>query len=366
VVVGGGPAGAVCARELARSGLDVSLVDRASFPRVKPCAGWITPEVFPLLGWRHEHYDDTLQPFRGIRVHHRGRIRVTNYGVPVSHGILRREFDHRILREAAAAGASVHESAPVRRIDLDRDGVSIETPARTLRSRVVVGAGGHFCPVAARVRHRRGERVIAALETETRVGAAHRDGDDEPFLDLIPLPDLTGYAWIVRKGDWLNVGIGGYCRDLKERWLTLLTDLGARGLVDPVRLDPHAGHAYRVYDSTTLNSAVGDRYLLTGDAAGLAHDYSGEGIRAAIESGLDAAAVLREALSGRGTPGRDALSPYLDRLRARWGPDAGLAARATVRLAGPLLRPIAGLVIASGILRRRLIAEGMFGLHPVS
>ena len=49
VIVGGGPAGSTCAGALRRHGWDVMVVDRAQFPRDKVCAGWITPEVFPLL-----------------------------------------------------------------------------------------------------------------------------------------------------------------------------------------------------------------------------------------------------------------------------------------------------------------------------
>ena len=49
VVVGGGPAGSSCARQLRAAGWQVAIVDRATFPRDKVCAGWLTADVFLLL-----------------------------------------------------------------------------------------------------------------------------------------------------------------------------------------------------------------------------------------------------------------------------------------------------------------------------
>ncbi len=56
LVVGGGPAGSTCAGKLGKAGLDVLLMDKEVFPRDKPCAGWITPEVLTTLAIDHEEY----------------------------------------------------------------------------------------------------------------------------------------------------------------------------------------------------------------------------------------------------------------------------------------------------------------------
>lgn len=45
VIVGGGPAGSTCAWRLRQAGLQVTVLDKAVFPRDKVCAGWITPQV---------------------------------------------------------------------------------------------------------------------------------------------------------------------------------------------------------------------------------------------------------------------------------------------------------------------------------
>ena len=69
LVVGGGPAGSACAWRLARSGLDVVVVDSAAFPRDKVCAGWITPQVIADLDLDLDDYrrGRTLQPITGFR-----------------------------------------------------------------------------------------------------------------------------------------------------------------------------------------------------------------------------------------------------------------------------------------------------------
>ena len=76
IIVGGGPAGSSCARELVRAGLSVAVADRAAFPRDKPCAGWITPDVVTALGLDLADYAraHTLQPTELI---HEAYLRLT-------------------------------------------------------------------------------------------------------------------------------------------------------------------------------------------------------------------------------------------------------------------------------------------------
>ena len=64
LIVGGGPAGSACATALVAAGCSVLVVDQQRFPRDKPCAGWITPEVVERLGLRLDEYsrNPTLQP----------------------------------------------------------------------------------------------------------------------------------------------------------------------------------------------------------------------------------------------------------------------------------------------------------------
>jgi len=121
VIAGGGPAGSTCAWMLRQAGLDVVVVDKASFPRDKICAGWITPQVLDDLQLDADGYraGRTFQPITGFRV---GVIEGadavdTRYDRPVSFGIRRCEFDDYLLRRS---GARVMSGTPVATIRRDR------------------------------------------------------------------------------------------------------------------------------------------------------------------------------------------------------------------------------------------------------
>ncbi|HEY3119721.1 MAG TPA: FAD-dependent oxidoreductase, partial [Vicinamibacteria bacterium] len=105
LVVGGGPAGSSCAWRLRRAGLDPLVLDQAAFPRDKPCAGWVTPAALEALEFDAHDYRQgrVFQPITAFVTGQVGAGAVeTDYGRPVSFGILRREFDEYLLRRSRA------------------------------------------------------------------------------------------------------------------------------------------------------------------------------------------------------------------------------------------------------------------------
>src|SRR5262245_19272324 len=99
-IVGGGPAGSTCAWKLRQAGLDVVVLDKATFPRDKVCAGWITPAVVDELELDVDDYrrSRVFQPITGFRTSVlKGPEVESHYGRPVSYGIRRCEFDHYLL-----------------------------------------------------------------------------------------------------------------------------------------------------------------------------------------------------------------------------------------------------------------------------
>jgi menaquinone-9 beta-reductase len=321
LIVGGGPAGSTCARALRRAGLDVLVLDAAVFPRDKVCAGWITPQVVTSLELDVEAYRQgrTFQPISGFRV---GLIdgeggTDTDYGQQVSFGIRRCEFDHYLLERS---GARVMTGTPV--TSLRRDGMHWIVNG-TIRTPLVVGAGGHFCPVARAVNGpMSGASVVVAQEAEFLSGAAAGGvNGEEP--ELYFCRDFKGYGWCFRKGDYLNVGLGRLDRRSLPRataeFIAFLVDAGRlpRGITPRWR-----GHAYAVYDSPHRR-VVDSGVILIGDAAALAYAQSGEGIRPAIESGLLAAATIVAA--GRNYSA-ERLQPYAENLGARFGSGSVTAA----------------------------------------
>ena len=318
LIVGGGPAGSSCAWRLAQAGLDVLVLDRARFPRDKVCAGWVTPAALLALDFDPDHYraGRTFQPITGFRTSVMGRGEVlTQYPSPVSFGIRRCEFDDYLLRRS---GARVETGVPLADLARAADGDGWIVNG-SIRARVLVGAGGHFCPVARFLGAAVGsEPVVAAQEIE--VGLDEREAAECNVRAEVPelffTEDLKGYGWCFRKEGFLNVGLGRMDRGrLSSHVASFLAFLAGRGKVPSRAASGWHGHAYLLYGSAP-RPLQGDGVLLVGDAAGLAYAPSGEGIRTAIESGLMAADVLLEA-GGRYT--RDRLEPYGVKLGQRFG-----------------------------------------------
>ena len=317
LVVGGGPAGSSCAWRLRRAGLDVVVLDKARFPRDKLCAGWITPPVLDVLEIDPAAYAEgrTLQPITGFRTARldstgAGPEVETRFPEPVSYGIRRCEFDHYLLERS---GARIQAGEPL--ATLERSGDRWVANDR-LQAPVVIGAGGHFCPVARVLNGPpHAEPIVAAQEIEPRLnGAACRIAGDTP--ELFFCPDLRGYGWCFRKGDYLNVGFGRQdTHRLPSHARHFVDWLRAAGKIPPDVATRWPGHAYLLRGSSP-RSPVGEGVLLVGDAAGLAYPQSGEGIRPAVESGLMAADTLL-ALDGRYERAR--LEPYAAWLTKRFG-----------------------------------------------
>jgi menaquinone-9 beta-reductase len=345
IVVGGGPAGSSCARALGAAGWRVVVIDRARFPRDKVCAGWLTPEVFPLLDLTPAEYragGGTLQEITGFRTRVIGAAPIeTRYPRTISYAIRRCEFDDFLLRRAGARVLQDSAVSSMRRSS--RDWVVndlVEAP-------VLVGAGGHFCPVA---RHLRGgpetAAPVVAKEAEFRL-ESDSVGLAPQVPELLFCRDLQGYGWCVRKEGFVNVGIGRRGSRHFNEHVRAFCDLVAATM--NVRTPPGVqwrGHAY-LASGVGPRTVTGDGVLLVGDAAGLAYPESGEGIRPAIESGLLAAAVLIQAC---GHFDNEALAPYATTLR---------------RLHPPRPRSWRATEVASAAVGRLLMESSTFTRHVV-
>jgi len=319
LIVGGGPAGSSLAWALRDSGLRIAVLDKRQFPRDKVCAGWVTPAVMNALAVDLDDYRQggrTLQPISGFRVSQLGQQQVeTHYqDGPVSYGIRRREFDEYLLQRS---GAELMLGQAFKRMERDGDGWLINAD---IRASLVIGAGGHFCPVARRIGAKPGssEKAVTAQEIEFEMSAEQKAGcHAEPEVpELFFTPDLKGYGWIFRKGDYLNVGLGREDNHrLSEHVQAFCDFLRESGRLDFDITDKFQGHAYLLYPHA-LRQVVDEGVLLIGDAAGLAYPQSGEGIRPAIESALLAAGVIRQAA---GDYSREKLQPYQRILEERFG-----------------------------------------------
>jgi len=312
VIVGGGPAGSSCAWALRNSGLDVVILDRAPFPRNKLCAGWITPLILEELEFTPESYpeDCVLQRITGFRLGAIGGPQVEICGDRVvSYGIRRCEFDEFLLRRS---GARIFEGVMLNSIQRTRDGWLVNGD---IRAPMLVGAGGHFCPVSRYLGNKASPAPVLAQEIEFEMGppqaASSKVGGEVP--ELFFCRDMLGYGWVFRKGNYLNVGLGRTdSHEISRHTKDFIAYLSkTRGVQTPSR--GIAGHAYGLW-GRTHRKILADGVLLVGDAAGLAYPESGEGIRPAIESGLMAAHTI---LAADGSYTLRNLAPYSQLLDAR-------------------------------------------------
>ena len=288
LIIGGGPAGASCAWRLVQKGIDTRLLDAQAFPRLKLCAGWITPDVVADIQLDQATYPHRFNSFNHFQVHLFG----LNYKLAsVQHSIRRYEFDDWLLKRSGVP-VSVHNVREIRR---EGDYYIVDDQ---YRARYLVGAGGTKCPVY-RTLFRDSNARAKELQTVTLEQEFAYSYDDPDCHLWFFSKRLPGYAWYVPKADgYLNVGIGGMAQTLKNRgddiwrhWEHFVRQLARAGLVRDIQLEPK-GYSY--YLRKDVNTVRIDNAFIVGDSIGLATRDMCEGIGPAIRSGLMAADAISQ------------------------------------------------------------------------
>jgi flavin-dependent dehydrogenase len=219
------------------------------FPRDKVCGGWITPQVVSVLGLDIEDYrrQRTLQPITGFRTGTIGGSHEleTRYGRIVSYGIRRCEFDEYLLRRS---GAAVRSGIPVASLRRERERWIVN---ERISAPMLVGAGGHFCPVARWLNGGIDPAPEAPLVVAQEVEFAVESSADRTFTTAPETPelyfcsDLNGYGWCFRKENYINIGFGRAARQsLPKRtaeFVGLLERKGTIPRLDGVRDGKHDG-----------------------------------------------------------------------------------------------------------------------------
>jgi len=269
--------------------MSVAVLDRASFPRVKLCAGWLSTPVWDALERSPDSYPGGLWPWNHCHVHfggHDHRISAKGYF------IRRFEFDDWLL---STSNATVIEHSAK---SFERHGDEWIVDGK-FRSRYLIGAGGTHCPVARALFPKKARRPVGAQELEfeavpEEIAATRLGCDGEP--ELLLHDDLSGYAWNIPKSDWLNVGCGTINpKKVRSAWND------AREFFQEQRhlpqsanekLDHAKGHSYYLFDPTNLAGCQRNNAFSIGDSLGLAQPLTAEGILPAIISGRKCAEAI--------------------------------------------------------------------------
>jgi geranylgeranyl reductase len=290
IVVGGGPAGATAATELARAGKSVVLLDRAG--RIKPCGGAIPPRLI-----RDFEIPQSLLCARisGARIVSPSERTID---MPIDGGyvgMVNRETFDEYLRERAAEAGAIRETGRYRGIERDANGCAVvhyqsgtradPGPEKALSAKLVVGADGARSKVA--------EQEVPGSELKRWVYAYHEivetpsGGFDGSRCDVVYSsrfsPDF--YGWVFPHGDTVSVGSGSAHKGFGLRGAVQdLRDVSGLAKQSTVRREgaPLPLQPLKRWDN-------GRDVILAGDAAGVVAPSSGEGIYYAMVSGQHAA-----------------------------------------------------------------------------
>ncbi|MPZ22798.1 MAG: geranylgeranyl reductase family protein [Dehalococcoidia bacterium] len=310
IVVGAGPSGSTAARELAAGGARVLLMDRAKFPRDKPCGGGLTIRASRLMPPGYEGVIE--QTVYAARFSYKQKPSFERRSEQaLTYMTQRRHLDLFLAESAERAGAVFHDGERTDSIERSGDGVLVRTASSLYRCSLLVGADGANGVVARAVGLTPRYTAWVALEGNASDGESVRQWRDTIGIDVGSVPG--GYGWLFAKGEHVNVGVGG--------WETIAADL--RGLLERVsrfyglsadRLENLKGHALPI--RRPGSPVIGDGVMLVGDAAALVDPLSGEGIHSALLSGtLSAEAGLRFLSTGNG------LGRYQDGIESDLGKD---------------------------------------------
>ncbi|HEX4725251.1 MAG TPA: geranylgeranyl reductase family protein [Pseudonocardiaceae bacterium] len=350
IVVGAGPAGSTAATYLARSGLDVLLLEKSTFPREKVCGDGLTPRGVKQLidlgidtreeaGWLHN---------RGLRVitaNHNLDLDWPDLAKFPPYGVVRTrtDFDELLARNAQRAGARLLEHTNVHSaITDDRTGrvVGVRATAGqdkvpvTYRAPLVLACDGVSARLALSVGiEKRDDRPMGVAVRRYYTSPRTKDDYLESHLELWDRSDpanpqqLPGYGWIFGMGDGTaNVGLGilstsGAFRSTDYRGLmrTWLAGLPAEwGLTEENGIGRIGGAALPMGFNRTPHYRNG--LLLVGDAGGMVNPFNGEGIGFAMETARIASECAVQALARQAGVSRErALHGYPVRLRQELG-----------------------------------------------
>ncbi|WP_148613446.1 NAD(P)/FAD-dependent oxidoreductase [Nocardioides rubriscoriae] len=289
-IVGAGPAGASAAlgARAADPSLEVTLLDRADFPRDKSCGDGVAPHVLDLLeGVGVTGLLDDREPVTTLSLTRGGRG-VERLMARPAYVVPRTVLDARLVEAAQAAGATLVRHRV-------RDLAELDEAA------VVVGADGAHSVLRKALGQPQGATALA-IRGYAPTPAGH-EGTQRIVFGGADGADGRGgpqptYAWSFDRGDGLaNVGYGELLRDghrapTKARLLARLEELlpgSTAGGTDWV------GHHLPL--STAHWHPADGRVLLVGDAAGLVNPMTGEGIFYAVATGLAAGRAAAEAIA---------------------------------------------------------------------
>ena len=290
IIVGAGQAGCAAAYDLAEAGLDVLLLDRKAFPRVKPCAGALTVKALKRLRFSIAPVIRSVARELEMSLHQDQPKRFAS-AHPVAAMTVRAELDQFCLDQALAKGAQIRIVPDIEAISRNPGDVMLRVAGGdTLKARFVIGADGANSRVRRLIGLKPTPRALA-LEAH----APCPSGGPAPIMRFDFGAVAGGYGWVFPKGDHINVGL--YSQDPAVTFSK--ADLAAYAVraLGGTRIECPVGYPLGIGAGRLRQDER--RLFLVGDAGGFAEPMLGEGIHNAIASGQAAAQAIITAPEGR-------------------------------------------------------------------
>jgi menaquinone-9 beta-reductase len=337
-VVGAGPAGTAAAITLARAGVEVTVVDRATFPRDKTCGDGLTTLALRMLAdlglepsdvasWLDVQDCFVMSP-SGVTMHlplprDQGRFAAVASRLDLDAALvdLARKEGATVIEGRTVAGATEDDTGVTLQLDGGADEVS------ELRARWVVAADGMWSPMRKYLDA--GEPGYRGDWHAFRQYVSGVSGDASRHLFIMFEPDLLpGYFWsFPLAGGRANIGFGIQrggkvpVGDMKQIWPDLLARPHIRDLLGDAATPEGPHRAWPIPARVDSVRAATGRTLFVGDAVAACDVMTGEGIGQALLTGVRAAEAIRD----RGPLG-DAGARYASDLVEELGPDHRMSA----------------------------------------
>ncbi|MFZ5861500.1 MAG: NAD(P)/FAD-dependent oxidoreductase [Nitrospirota bacterium] len=315
IVVGGGPAGASAAYEIAAAGRTVLVLERERFPRYKVCGGGLSARLDRVIG---TVYHETVEAsVRGMEFVYRGAEAFSvDADGPLARFVMRDRFDAWLADRAAAAGADVRYGEPAIEVREEADsGVHVRTARGAYQARCLVGADGAHSRLAKRLNPDHALRGVYGLEAEVSGAAA----PPRAVLEMGAVPG--GYGWVFPKRRGVSVGVAGFYgaepRPKQRYHLAMERQPALREQAIP----PPIGHPIPVFTATFR--VASQRIGLVGDAARLVDPFFGEGIYFGVLSGQHLGRTIGRQLAN----GAINLHEYEQWVRNALAPELAVTAR---------------------------------------
>lgn len=347
LIVGGGPAGAVAAANLMGSGLRIGILERAHYPRLKPCGGGLSYRVYARFPYLAEAMRSVPTHFVRRLVFEAPSGESVEFAAPEPepplYAMIRRtEFDHALVRHCVAGGVELREGVTVARVEVRPEGVCVRSAAgEEFHAKIVIGADG----VNSRVAVQTGIRApwpperLAMDSTEESPQTALRARQDAMYVRY-GQGGAYGYGYLFPKATHVSAGIGYRLDYLRARarekpWTMhrqFLAQLKKRGLLEGESQTENL-HPWVMPVGGPAERLSRDRVLIAGDAAGFVNGFTAEGIYYAMTSGELAGRAALAALRAR-----DCSAASLQRYDRACETELGYELRKSVELQRRLVR----------------------------